>query len=248
MKQIAFILTTLLSNLVFSQIQTPAQVDFSLAKVGEHIDGVYMFVNCEPANPYEYIATIEAKLTWWGSSITLEEQFRKIIKKSKNQYVNFNGMIFRGKNFTRVELIKFKGLEASMSGISFKDKVAFIIANEEYTGEVIALIPKDNTVKVKYQNIFDEQIIKTLDVKSVIALTEEQYAENLLKFKLRSDQFKFNVGDSVSWITMGVNKKIVYGTIVKLDHVYHTAQIKYNNEKGEEKIASVGYLNMQKQK
>jgi hypothetical protein len=244
MKKIAFILTTLLTNLVFCQIEK--QVDYSLAKIGEHIDGVYMFVNCEPANPYEYIATVEARLNWYGST-TLEEQFRKIIKKSKNQYVNFNGMIFRGKNFTRVELIKFKGLEASMSGVSFKDKVSFIIANEEYSGEVIALIPKDNTVKVKYQNIFDEQIIKTLDVKVVITLTEEQYAENLLKFKVRSDQFKFNVGDSVSWITMAFNRKIVYGTIVKLDHVYHTAQIKYKNDKGEEKIASVSYLDMQKQ-
>ena len=64
---------------------------------------------------------------------------------------------------------------------------------------------------------------------------------------MRSDQFKFNVGDSVSWITMAFNRKIVYGTIVKLDHVYHTAQIKYKNDKGEEKIASVSYLDMQKQ-
>ena len=44
-----------------------------------------------------------------------------------------------------------------------------------------------------------------------------------------------------------LNRKIVYGTIVKLDHVYHTAQIKYKNDKGEEKIASVSYLDMQKQ-
>jgi hypothetical protein len=244
MKKILHLISALLINNAFAQTNT--QTDFSLAKVGEHIDGVYMFVNCEPANPYDYIATVEAKLTWAGSSITIEEQFRKIVKKSKRQYVDFNGMIFRGKNFTRVELIKFRGLEASMSGISFKDKVSFIIANEEFTGEVIQLIPKDNTVKVKYQNIFDEQIIKTLDVKTVIHLTEEQYAENIEKFKMRSDMFKFNVGDSVSWISVGFNKKIYYGTIIKLDQNYHTAQIKYVNDKGEEKIASVGYLNIQK--
>lgn len=244
MKKLFNLLSILLIKSALAQTTTPP--DFSLAKVGEHIDGVYMFVNCEPANPYEYIATIEAKLTWWGSSTTIEEQFRKIIKKSKSQYVNFNGMIFRGQNCTRVELIKFKGLEASMSGISFKDKVSFIIANEEFTGEVIQLIPKDNTVKVKYQNIFDEQMITTLDVKSVIHLTEEQYTENIEKFKMRTDMFKFNVGDSVSWIWGGFNKKIYYGTIFKLDQNYHTAQIKYLNDKGEEKIASVGYLYIQK--
>lgn len=241
MKKILYVILLLTVHILKGQ--TNNNPDFTLAKVGERIDGVYMFLNCEPANSYEYVATIEAKLTWYGSNLTLEEQFRKIIKTSKRQYANFNGMIFRGNNFRRVELIKFHALEASMSGVSFKDKVSFIKDNEEYTGEVIELIPKNNTVRVKYRNIFDDQEIRILNVQSVMPLTQEQYIENINKFNERVEMFKFEVGDSVSWIQ---NKKLMRGTVIKLNAKNHIASVKFIDDNGVEKIATVRYLSLQK--
>jgi hypothetical protein len=214
--------------------------------VGEHIDGVYMFVNCEPIHPYQFITTVEATFTWKGSSLPINEQFRNIVKKCKSENNNFNAMIFRGENYNRVELILLEGLEVSLSGLSMRDTVSFLVDNEEYVGEVVGLVASNNTAKIKYKNLFNEQQIKTMNIKQLIKLDSEQTARLNIEFIKRCERYKFNIGDSVSWITIGFDRKIRSGTIFKLDELRHVADVIYTNEEGKQKIQAVNYINISK--
>lgn len=135
------ILALLLSFPTFSQ------EDYAIAKAGFRVQGVYIFVACEPVYEYEYIATIKAKVTWTGLS---SESFEKSIKKAKKKYKYFNGLIFHDSDLDKADLIKFKELGTSRVGFKIGDKVSFILSGKQHIGEVIELQSTKKKASIKY--------------------------------------------------------------------------------------------------
>ena len=98
----------LLSSLVLLGLSTYAQekVDYSLAKAGIRISGMYVFVGCEPANEYDFAGDIKVNDFSWAQTT----YFDKIVKKAKKKYPNANGIIFRHNTPKKAELITFRNV------------------------------------------------------------------------------------------------------------------------------------------
>lgn len=139
---VVFVLS-LLANTAFSQGD---QKDYSLAKVGTKVYGVYVFVGAEPYYEYDYIATIKVKITWDG---TKASAFEKTIKKAKKKYTNFNGMVFHSENLNKADLIRFKDIKASRGGFSLGDRVSFIKLGKLSYGKIVKLKDKACSIQVE---------------------------------------------------------------------------------------------------
>jgi hypothetical protein len=153
-----------LANIVIAQ----ETKDYSLAKAGEKVNGVYIFVLCEPAQEYEYIATVDVKMTWDG---TLEENFEKAIKKAQKKHPYFNALIFQKKDMSKADLIKFTDIDISKGGVSLGSKVSFIESKKMKVGEVVEL--KNVTAAIKLPN----GEIKRLEYKRLTPISDEKYLE-----------------------------------------------------------------------
>lgn len=244
MKLKNIILTTLTFSLLLMSININGQEkDYSLAKVGKKIYGVYIFIGSEPFYEYDYIATVKVKISWTGSK---PENFEKAINKAKKKYPNFNGMIFQSSDFSKVDLIRFKDLEISRGGVSIGSKVSFIERGRLNYGEVVELESSKDKGSIKYLNIFEEEEIKKLLYTDLTPLTEENYILKRETFKIEIEKYKFEIGEKVTWINtdlLGKNAQQFNGEIIKLDGKSHKASIKYIEE-DEEKISSVSYLDL----
>ena len=64
--------------------------DYSLAKVGKKVLGIYIFIGCEPNNEYDYIATIDVR---WHEGDP-DKSFLELIERGKKKYTNFNAINF----------------------------------------------------------------------------------------------------------------------------------------------------------
>ncbi len=212
--------------------------DYSLAKVGKKLYGVYIFVMSEPYHDYDYIATVEAKVNWSG---TLEESFEKVISKAKKKYPNFNGIVFHSNDLDKADIIRFKGLEVSRGGIAIGAKVSFIKTGQVYYGEVIELESSKNKGSVKYIDIFEEEQVRKMSYTDMTILSEEGFAEKKKTFQVEINKYKFKVGEKVAWVA---NKKTLFGEVVSLDSKAHKAAIKHLNKFGDEKTLSISYLNL----
>lgn len=104
-------------NLAFS---VNSQTDYSLARVGNYVMGVYLFIDCDPVNQYDYIGKIDKFDVFESDSKEVE----KIIEKAKKKNPYFNGMIFK-KDFKHVELIKFIESQQIVKGFKVGDNVIY---------------------------------------------------------------------------------------------------------------------------
>ncbi len=229
------LLAVLTSINIFGQT---SETDYSLAKVGKKIYGVYIFLNSEPYNEYDYIATVDVKITWTGSQ---QESFEKAINKAKKKHPYFNGMVFHSSDFDKVDLIRFKGLDVSRGGVSIDSKVSFIQGNQVNYGIVVELQSSNGEASVMYFDIFEEEKVKKLAYTDLTPLSDEIYLEKQEEFKKEVEKYKFNIGDKVIWTD---NKMSAFGEVMSLDHNYHKASIKYINTFGEEIITKVSYLDL----
>lgn len=142
--------------------------NFSLAYVGERINGIYIFVLSEPAQKYEYIATVDVDMNWTG---TLSENFEKAIKKAKKKHPYFNGLIFQKKDLSKADLIKFIDLDISKGGVKLNGKVSFIEKNKLCVGEVVELQKDKASVKLS------DGKIKKIEYDKLTNISDEKYNE-----------------------------------------------------------------------
>jgi hypothetical protein len=161
MKQLLFCL--LITSNIFGQTIVDGK-DYSLARVGRQIHGVYIFVNAEPYNKYEYVATVESKMNWSG---TVSEAFEKVIKKANKNYPNFNGLIFHNSNYNKADLIRFNDLEITEGGYSINDFVSFVYIGEVYYGQIIKFGNKMKDATIQY---VDNKGFEKLRLKRPICL------------------------------------------------------------------------------
>ncbi len=227
--------------LFFTSINLSAQddrQDFSLAKVGEKVFGVYIFVSAEPYHPYDYVATVDAKVSWTGKT---KDDFEDIIEKAKKKYSNFNGMIFHSGSLDKADLIRFQDLEVSRGGLKVGQKVSFINMKRVYYGSVVELETSKGRASVNYLDVFEEEKVKKILYTDLTPLSDEMYATKKAEFQKEVDLYKFSVGQKLTWVR---GKKSLFGEVVSLDDRLHKASLKHFDIYGEEKTSTISYLDL----
>lgn len=116
MKKILILTSLLFSTFSFSQDDK----DLSLARAGDFVLGIYLFIDCTPVNKYDYIGKID-KFNIYESD---RKDIEKAIEKAKKKNPAFNGMIFK-RDFKHVELILFRDTEQIVKGFKLGDEVVY---------------------------------------------------------------------------------------------------------------------------
>ncbi len=145
-----------LISLLFALCTNAQTQDLSLARAGDYVLGVHLFVLCDPIAPYDYVGKVKKFDIWNSDSKGVE----KIIKKAKKKNAHFDGMIFK-RDFDHVELIRFKETIENTAGFNIGDKVNFKKLGKGYTGTI--LIFKDHKQKAIIEYTDDEgneQVVK----------------------------------------------------------------------------------------
>ena len=236
--------------LLMLNIDIPAlgqQPDYSLAKVGKKIQGVYIFIRTDPYYEYDYVGSVKVKINWTGS---VEESFEKAIQKAKKKHPYFNGMIFQSSNFEQADLIRFKGLEVSRAGFTIGSKVSFIIKSVVYYGEIVELESSKDKASVQFSNLFNESEIQEIDYNDLTPLSEDDFTVKQAGFLAEIQRYQFEIGEEVTWIKtkiLGRDPVEIKGVIVDLDEKNHKASIKFLNENNEDQIEKVSLLDLVKQ-
>lgn len=199
MRFLALVFVVMISFNSYSQTQETVTipVDYSLAKVGVRIYGVYVFFMAEPYFDYDYIETIKTKITWSGSA---HDSFEKIIKKAQKKHTNFNGIIFHSNNLDEADLIRFKEAELTKAGFKIGDYVSFIVYGEQYQGEIIELGAQQKKMSIKVYRNGVSEIMKVDDQD----LTKIDELDSKFKpsdaYTKESVDDVFVVGDRVVWV------------------------------------------------
>jgi len=120
--------------------------DYSLAKVGKKIEGVYIYFWAEPYNEYSFVKKVKVKAKWWESG---DVELSRLIKKAKKKAPYFNGIIFRAELKT-CELIRFEGLSSGRGGVAIGQEVSFIKGGKMHYGKVVELQSKKKKGTVSY--------------------------------------------------------------------------------------------------
>lgn len=214
--------------------------DYSLARVGKKIQGVYIFFDTQPYQEYDFIATIKVTDNWTFK--TREEAFEKIIRKAKKKHPYFNGIIFSGNDLHKADIIKFRGLENSGGGLRVGDKVVYRSGKIPSYGEIISLDNTKQKATFKYLNIYGEEKVEEKKYTQLSPLSDEQYLKFSEEHKKEIEKYKYKIGEKATWI---IKDDSFFGEIKSLNNKAHKASIEYINIYGEIKIKSIEYLDIE---
>lgn len=234
MKKIFKILITL-----FYISQNLQAQDYSLAKVGEQIMGVYIFVDCLPANEYDYIATINVV---WNDGNPDASKI-ELIKKAKKKYPNFNAMIFRDLKFEKADLIKFRELEITGGGLRVGDYAIYKDGTRPKYGEIVQLDNTKDKAVLKYLDEYGDEKLSSISYKNLSIVSKEQYEKLIDDQKIDIQRHQFIVGEKVIW---SENNIPCYGEVVSLNYNTHNALVKSLNKYGEVKNTTIDFLKIDK--
>jgi hypothetical protein len=226
---------TLLSISAFAQQER----DFSLAKVGKKVLGVYIFIACEPANEYDYIATIDVK---WHEGDP-DKSLLEIIERGKKKYPNFNAVIFKNAKFESADLVKFRDLEISGGGFRVGDNAVFKKGSAPRYGKILTLDNVKQEAGVKYFDEYGDEKINTMPYTKLTMVPADQYEKLIEEQNIEIQKHKFNVGKKVAWSD---DNKPYYGEVVSLNEKNHDATVKYLNIYGEPKTTEIDFLKLDK--
>ncbi|MCW3070315.1 MAG: hypothetical protein JWO44_205 [Bacteroidetes bacterium] len=228
-------------SLLFISITLFAQQDkdYSLAKVGKQVLGVYIFVACEPANEYDYIATIDVR---WHEGDP-DKSFLELIERGKKKYPNFNAIIFKNAKFETADLVKFRNLEITGGGFRVGDNAVYKEDGRPKYGQILQLDNTKQKAGFKYLDEYGEEKLNTVAYSKLSMITAEQYSSLIEQQNVEIQKHKFIIGEKTSWSD---DKKPCYGEVVSLNNKNHDATVKYYNIYGEEKTTVIDFLKLEK--
>lgn len=160
---LSFIITAFLSN-------AQEQVDYKLARTGEYVLGVYLFVHCDPVAHYDYVGKVDKFDIYKTDTKAIE----KIIKKAKKKNPDFDGMIIK-RDFKHIELIKFKDRTTSYAGFELGESVQYVTFGHVVIGEIVDFVPHKGKVKVRH---FDSEGNEKLDTVNIKILNKAPNQKN----------------------------------------------------------------------
>lgn len=123
--------------------------------------------------------------------------------------------------------------------------------NKVMFGTVKALDDKIHKASIEYTDVFGDKKLKNIPYLDIITVDEEQYSKLSNEWNAEIAKYKFEVGEQVSWLkgeAFKNSKDLESGEVVNLNNKTHQADIKYTDDKGEEKIIKKNYLKLIKKK
>lgn len=101
------IATVLICGLIAARIPTRPGGDHSRASVNQ-VQGIYVFTDSRPADPYEYLGSVKSTVTFGGSQYQATRD--RLIKRLKNDFPTAQGAIlyFTAGAPDRADAIKFQ--------------------------------------------------------------------------------------------------------------------------------------------
>lgn len=111
-------------------------------------------------------------------------------------------------------------------------------------GKITGLNDKAHKASIEYLDIYGETKSKDVPYLDVTIIEASEHQMKLEAWNVEVTKYKFSVGEKVSW--SGKGSEMVQGEVVSLDDKAHQAEVKFTNEKGEEKVAKKGYLKLVK--
>ncbi|MBX2949164.1 MAG: hypothetical protein KF704_07785 [Crocinitomicaceae bacterium] len=142
-------------------------VDYKLARTGEYVLGVYIFVHSDPIAPYDFVGKIDK----FDISKTDTKEVEKIIKKAKKKNSDFDGMIIK-KDYKHIELIKFGGRATSYAGFALGDKVQYESFGRLIQGEIVDFLPHRQRATIKYTDPEGNEKLDGVAIKSLNKIPE----------------------------------------------------------------------------
>ena len=221
MKRIKFYLLLNVALFFFAG-HVQSQTDFTLARVGYKIHGVYVYVLAEPVAEYIFVETIKV-----GIKDTRRETFLKAIQKAKKKHKNFNGMIFRYNDLNQADLIRIEGVHVTRGGIKVHDKVMYSRSGNVYYGAVVELLD-DKEAKIKHIGIYGDIVVSPVEYRILTVIDDVAYnkAINAILDNVNNHQFKLS--DQVIWVLgTGPEKGSYTGTIIGFSRDGHKANVEY---------------------
>ena len=138
------------------------QPDYSMARAGDYVLGVYLFINCDPMNNYDYVGKTD-KFNVFESN---RKDIEKVIKKARKKNPYFNGMIFK-RDFKHVELIKFDESVEKVAGFKIGDRVSFVKLGTSVHGKIITLDDAKQKAVVEYLDEENEEQVDKVALKNL---------------------------------------------------------------------------------
>ncbi len=236
MKRIKYILIIAfaLQNL-FGQTEK----DYSLAKVGRQVDGVYIFIGCIPVNEYN---TIDSWKVYWNKGEP-EEAFKEAITRARKKYNNVDGIIFKDNKFEEAEFIKFIGREITGGGFKGGDKVSYKDGGKPRYAEIFQLDNTKQKASVKYLNEYGEDKLDNISYERLTPVNNETFSKYKEQQLEEIKKHQFTTGEKVSWAE---GSKLKYGEVVSLNNDKHDAKVKFLDIYGDVKTDNFDYLKLEK--
>lgn len=148
------------------------QVDFKLARTGEYVLGVYIFLHCDPVAPYDYVGKIDK----FDFSKSDTKEVEKIIKKAKKKHPDFDAMIVK-KDYKHIELVKFSQRATSYAGYEIGDRVQYESFGRLIQGEIVDFLPHRQRATIKYTDPEGNEKLDGVALKSLNKLPKETISE-----------------------------------------------------------------------
>lgn len=232
------------------------QKDYSLARVGNCVDGVYIFLRSTPYHEFEIVGTTRITLNLLGNlNETFEQKFVKELTRkidlARKKYPYFNGIVFQDSSYNNAVLIKFVGLEEKKDIQKFNvgSKVTFELgpplSRIRCYGEVKDVISHPGMATIEYLNAYGEQESASLEYSELTFLTEQEYKEQYNSFLEEIQKHQFVKGEKVKWINS--NGQEMEGKVTELYDKTHKATVEYLNDKNKRETRKIDYLALTKE-
>ncbi|MBL7896797.1 MAG: hypothetical protein JNK50_15975 [Bacteroidia bacterium] len=236
MKRITYFLTLVA---LMGGLAAQTEKDYSLAKVGKQVDGVFIFVGATPVNPYDVIDIWDV---YWNPDDP-DKSYKEALTRVRKKYNNVDGIIFEDGNHKKAQLIKFIGREITGGGFKGGDKVSYKEGGKPRYAEIFQLDNTKQKASVKYLNEYGEDKLDNISYEKLTPVNNEtfnKYKEQQLE-EIKKHQFA--IGEKVSW-TEG--SKLKYGEVVSLNNEKHDAKVKFLDIYGDVKTDNFDYLKLEK--
>jgi hypothetical protein len=111
-------------------------------------------------------------------------------------------------------------------------------------GKITSLNDKAHKASIEYIDVYGETKLKEVPFLDVTIIETSEHETKLEAWNVEVAKYKFAVGEKVSW--SGKDSEMVPGEVVSLDDKTHQAEVKFMNDKEEEKLVKKGYLKLVK--
>lgn len=214
--------------------------DYSLAKVATVEEGVYVFINCTPYQPYDVICKWEV---YWAKEGDFVAAYKEAIRRAKKKYNNVDGIVFKDGKFQEAEFIKFIGKEITGGGFKGGDKIQYKDGRTLQYGEISLLDNTKQKATIKYLDAYGDEKIDNVPYEKLTPMSKEEYQKVLDNQRIEIQKHKFTNGEKVSWADNG---KPHYGEVLSLNNEKHDAKINCLDKYGDIKTETVDYLKVEK--